>query len=90
MNYPDVDIDFANREQILACIDHVAAMIKDGAGLLPIDIWWPTVFPGLALCWAGISVAFIAEGLNRRLREVNVVRAGWRPAIFSPRPTPWQ
>lgn len=48
------------------------AMIKDGAGLLPINIWWPTVFPGLALCWAGISVAFIAEGLNRRLREVNV------------------
>ena len=47
-------------------------MIKDGAGLLPIDIWWPTVFPGLALCWAGISIAFIAEGLNRRLREVAV------------------
>jgi len=26
----DVDIDFANREQILAFIDHVGAMIKDG------------------------------------------------------------
>lgn len=48
------------------------AMIKDGANLLPIQIWWPTVFPGLALCWAGISVAFIAEGLQRRLREVSV------------------
>jgi peptide/nickel transport system permease protein len=46
------------------------AMIRDGAQILTLA-WWPTIFPGLALCWAGVSVAFIAEGLQRRLREVN-------------------
>jgi len=30
--------------------------------------WWPTIFPGLALCWAGISLSFVAEGLSRRER----------------------
>jgi peptide/nickel transport system permease protein len=30
--------------------------------------WWMTIFPGLALCWAGISLSFIAEGLSRRER----------------------
>ena len=32
--------------------------------------WWVTIFPGLALCWAGISLSFIAEGLSRRERGV--------------------
>ena len=30
--------------------------------------WWMTIFPGLALCWAGIALSFIAEGLSRRER----------------------
>lgn len=30
--------------------------------------WWMTIFPGLALCWAGISLSFIAEGMSRRER----------------------
>lgn len=30
--------------------------------------WWMTIFPGLALCWAGISLSFIAEGFSRRER----------------------
>jgi peptide/nickel transport system permease protein len=30
------------------------------------DAWWMTIFPGLALCWAGVSLSFIAEGLHRR------------------------
>ena len=46
------------------------AMIRDGAQILTLA-WWPTIFPGLALCWAGVSVAFIAEGLQRRLREAS-------------------
>ncbi len=46
------------------------AMIRDGNQVLAIA-WWPAVFPGLALCWAGISVAFIAEGFNRYIRETN-------------------
>jgi peptide/nickel transport system permease protein len=46
------------------------AMIHDGTQILAVTIW-PTIFPGLALCWAGIAVAFIAEGLQRRLRETN-------------------
>ena len=45
-------------------------MIRDGKDLLTVGFWWPTVFPGLALCWAGIAVAFISEGLTRRMREV--------------------
>jgi peptide/nickel transport system permease protein len=45
-------------------------MIRDGAQVITMA-WWPTVFPGIALCWTGISVAFIAEGINRRLRESN-------------------
>lgn len=32
------------------------------------NAWWMTIFPGLALCWAGISLSFIAEGLSRRER----------------------
>lgn len=30
--------------------------------------WWMTIFPGLALCWAGISLSFLAEGMSRRER----------------------
>ncbi|MBM3521470.1 MAG: ABC transporter permease subunit, partial [Alphaproteobacteria bacterium] len=30
------------------------------------NAWWMTIFPGLALCWAGISLSFVAEGLHRR------------------------
>lgn len=30
------------------------------------DAWWMTIFPGLALCWSGVSLSFIAEGLHRR------------------------
>lgn len=30
--------------------------------------WWMTIFPGIALCWAGISLSFIAEGMSRRER----------------------
>lgn len=43
-------------------------MIKDAANIITLA-WWASVFPGLALCWAGISVALISEGLNRRNRE---------------------
>ena len=32
------------------------------------NAWWMTIFPGLALCWAGISLSFITEGLSRRER----------------------
>jgi peptide/nickel transport system permease protein len=32
--------------------------------------WWVTIFPGCALCWAGISLSFIAEGFSRRERGV--------------------
>jgi len=32
------------------------------------NAWWMTIFPGLALCWAGIALSFIAEGLSRRER----------------------
>ncbi|MFM7500090.1 MAG: ABC transporter permease [Actinomycetota bacterium] len=45
-------------------------MIRDGKDYFTVGFWWSTVFPGLALCWAGIAVAFIAEGLTRRMREV--------------------
>jgi len=30
------------------------------------DAWWMTIFPGLALCWAGVSLSFLAEGVHRR------------------------
>jgi peptide/nickel transport system permease protein len=34
------------------------------------NAWWMTIFPGLALCWAGIALSFIAEGLHRREQAV--------------------
>ncbi|MFM8577905.1 MAG: ABC transporter permease [Planctomycetaceae bacterium] len=45
------------------------AMISDGRPTLQVA-WWPVIFPGLALCWAGVSLSFIAEGLTRRERDV--------------------
>lgn len=44
------------------------AMIKDGSNLITLA-WWTAVFPGIALCWAGISIALLAEGLSQRIRE---------------------
>ena len=32
--------------------------------------WWMTIFPGLALCWAGISLSFVTEGIARHERDV--------------------
>ena len=46
------------------------AMIKDGANIITLA-WWGAVFPGLAICWAGISVAVFAEGLSKRTGEGN-------------------
>jgi peptide/nickel transport system permease protein len=45
------------------------AMISDGRPTLQMA-WWPVVFPGLALCWAGVGLSFIAEGVTRRDRDV--------------------
>ena len=46
------------------------AMIKVGANIITLA-WWGAVFPGLAICWAGISVAVFAEGLSKRIGEGN-------------------
>lgn len=46
------------------------AMIKDGANIITLA-WWAAVFPGLAICWAGISVAVVSEGLSARIGEGN-------------------
>ena len=46
------------------------AMIKDGANIITLA-WWGAVFPGLAICWAGTSVAVFAEGLSKRIGEGN-------------------
>jgi len=43
------------------------AMMSEGRPFVQ-DAWWMTIFPGLALCWAGISLSFITEGLSRRER----------------------
>lgn len=45
------------------------AMMSEGRPFVQ-QAWWMTIFPGLALCWAGISVSFIAEGLSRRERAL--------------------
>lgn len=45
------------------------AMISDGRPTFQLA-WWPVIFPGIALCWAGVSLSFIAEGLIRRERDV--------------------
>jgi peptide/nickel transport system permease protein len=41
------------------------AMISEGRAYIQ-GSPWVTLFPGAALCWAAISLAFIVEGLNRR------------------------
>lgn len=46
------------------------AMIKDGANIITLA-WWTAVFPGLAICWTGISVAVFSEGLTKRIGEGN-------------------
>lgn len=45
------------------------AMISEGRPSFQMA-WWPVIFPGIALCWAGVSLSFIAEGLVRRGRDV--------------------
>lgn len=35
------------------------------------DAWWMTIFPGLALCWAGVSLSFLSEGLHRREQGIS-------------------
>jgi peptide/nickel transport system permease protein len=45
------------------------AMISEGRGYIQASPW-VTLFPGAALCWAAISLAFIVEGLNRREGKV--------------------
>ncbi len=35
------------------------------------DAWWMTIFPGLALCWAGVALSFLAEGLHRREQGIS-------------------
>jgi len=45
------------------------SMIADGRIFLG-QAWWLVIFPGLALCWAAISLSFIVEGLFRRDRGV--------------------
>lgn len=44
------------------------AMIKDGTNIITLA-WWAAIFPGLAICWAGISVAVFSEGLSKRIGE---------------------
>lgn len=43
------------------------SMMSEGRLFLQ-TAWWMTVFPGLALSWTGVAVAFIAEGVRRRQR----------------------
>ena len=43
------------------------AMMSEGRPFVQ-NAWWMTIFPGLALCWAGISLSFITEGMSRRER----------------------
>jgi peptide/nickel transport system permease protein len=41
------------------------SMIAEGRAYL-IQAWWITIFPGVALCWAAVSLSFIVEGMSRR------------------------
>lgn len=43
------------------------SMMSEGRLFLQ-TAWWMTVFPGLALSWTGVAVAFVAEGFRRRQR----------------------
>ncbi len=42
-------------------------MMSEGRPFV-LNAWWMTIFPGIALCWAGIGLSFIAEGMSRRER----------------------
>ncbi|MGA1329399.1 MAG: ABC transporter permease [Candidatus Nanopelagicales bacterium] len=41
------------------------AMISEGRAYI-LNAPWITLFPGAALCWSAVSLAFIVEGLSRR------------------------
>lgn len=43
------------------------SMISDGRPFIG-QAWWLVIFPGLALCWAAVSLSFIVEGRSRRDR----------------------
>ena len=45
------------------------SMIADGRNFIG-NAWWIVIFPGIALCWAAVSLSFIVEGLSRRDRGV--------------------
>lgn len=45
------------------------SMIADGRIFIG-QAWWLVIFPGLALCWAAVSLSFFVEGLSRRDRGV--------------------
>lgn len=45
------------------------AMISEGRPYIQLG-WWLIIFPGLALCWAGVSFSFLTEGLTRRERDI--------------------
>jgi len=45
------------------------AMISEGRSQLQIA-WWPVMFPGALLLWAGVAFSFIAEGISQRERDV--------------------
>ncbi len=45
------------------------SMIADGRIFIG-QAWWLVIFPGLALCWAAVSLSFIVEGLSRRDRGI--------------------
>ena len=45
------------------------AMISEGRTYI-INAPWITLFPGAALCWSAISLAFIVEGISRREGKV--------------------
>ncbi len=45
------------------------SMIADGRNYIS-QAWWIVIFPGVALCWAAVSLSFIVEGLSRRDRGI--------------------
>jgi ABC-type dipeptide/oligopeptide/nickel transport system permease subunit len=44
-------------------------MISEGRAFI-LNAPWITLFPGAALCWSAISLAFIVEGISRREGKV--------------------
>ena len=53
--------------ETLAYAAEWGVMMSEGRPFVQ-NAWWMTIFPGLAVCWAGIGLSFIAEGLSRRER----------------------